>query len=179
MANNPAESTRACEGCGFVRSEVGVDDVAARVQAAVDAFVRVVTDAGARAGERPTPTRWSVLEYGSHLRDVLVSLRERTLLAAIEDHPTGSPIHRDERVDLGFYRLDTPRDVCDELAAASRLYLRTYSALPDGFLDRRLLYSPVTPEEVSVAWLGTQAVHESEHHLGDARENLALLERGR
>ncbi len=175
MVEDPA---RACGQCGFVRSEVGVADVAARVGSAVDGFVRVVTDAGARAEQRPSPTRWSVLEYGAHLRDVLLSLRERTLLASIEDHPTGTPIHRDERVDLGFYRLDSARDVCDELTGASRLYLRTYAALPDGFLKRRLLYSPVTPEEVTVAWLGTQAVHECEHHLGDARQNLVLLDQG-
>jgi S-DNA-T family DNA segregation ATPase FtsK/SpoIIIE len=153
--------------------------VAVRVSAAVDGFVRVIADAGDRAGERPAPARWSVLEYGAHLRDVLLSLRERTLLACIEDHPTGSPIHRDERVDLGFYRLDAPRDVGNELDVAGRLFLRTYAALPEGFLARRLLYSPVTPEEVSVAWLGTQAVHECEHHLGDAREDLRLLGRPR
>ena len=68
---------------------------------------------------RPEPARWSALEYGAHLRDVLISLRERTLTASIEDHPTGAPIHRDERVDLGFYSLDDPATVAAELRAAA------------------------------------------------------------
>ncbi|MGH9020034.1 MAG: DinB family protein [Acidimicrobiales bacterium] len=163
-----------CEVCGFVRRDVG-GDVSARVRAAVDGLVRVLRDNADVATRRPSPERWSALEYGAHVRDVLISLRERTLTASIEDRPTGQPIHRDERVDLGFYALDTVPDVARELADAASLLLRTFDALPEGFARRRLLYSPVTPVEVTVAWLGTQAVHESEHHLLDATTNLTLL----
>ena len=158
-----------------MREGVSAADVARRVPAAVDAFVLLLEGAGAWVAQRPSETRWSILEYGGHLRDVLISLRERAVLAAVEDHPTGTPIHRDDRVDLGLYRLDTVAALSQELPVTSRLLLHTLEAMPAGYADRPLLYSPVTPEEVTIAWLGTQAVHECEHHLDDARTNLERL----
>ncbi len=175
MIGAPSPPPAACPVCGFVRAELAGDEVSPRVAAAVEAFVDVVTRAGDVAGSRPEPARWSILEYGAHLRDVLLSLRERTLPASIEDHPTGSPIHRDQRVDLGFYGLDSAATLSAELPVCAGLLLRTWAALPLGFEDRPLLYSPVTPEEVTVGWLGTVGVHECEHHLADARENLSIL----
>lgn len=171
----PPDPGGPCPVCGFARETVEPGDVAPRVGAAVDGLAGLLAGDPATLAARPEPGRWSVLEYGAHVRDVMIALRERTLTAAVEDEPTGVPIHRDERVDLGFYALDDPATVADELRAAGGLYLRTTAALPDGYLARRLVYSPVTPARVTIEWLGTQAVHESEHHLLDARENLARL----
>ncbi|HEV2427736.1 MAG TPA: DinB family protein [Acidimicrobiales bacterium] len=171
----PADPGGRCPVCGFKRDLVEPADVAPRVSAAVDEFARLLSTDTVALTARPEPMRWSVLEYGSHLRDVLIALRERTLTAAVEDTPTGVPIHRDERVALGAYRLDDPATVAHELRTVAALFVRTTSALPPGALGRRLVYSPVSPVEVTVEWLGTQAVHESEHHLLDARDNLARL----
>jgi DinB superfamily len=171
----PGDPGGPCAVCGFAREAVEPADVAPRVGAAVDALAELLGGDPAAVAARPEPDRWSALEYGAHLRDVLISLRERTLTASIEDRPTGAPIHRDERVDLGFYSLDDPATVAAELRACAGLYLRTLAALPADSSDRRLLYSPVTPVEVTVEWLGTQAVHESEHHLLDARDDVARL----
>src|SRR5271169_5815619 len=123
MTVSPVTGAATCPGCGFVRALVDAETVPDRVSGAVAAVVELIGGAGDLAGRRPAPARWSVLEYGGHLRDVLLSLRERTLLAAIEEHPTGTPIHRDERVDLGFYHLDTRGEVCAELTLACGLYL--------------------------------------------------------
>lgn len=166
-----------CVVCGFARETVGPADVAPRVAAAVHEFIGLLGRDAALLAARPEPSRWSVLEYGAHLRDVLLSLRERTLTAAIEDDPTGVAIHRDERVALGVYRLDNPETVAADLRSASGLLVRATLALPASFLARPLRYSPATPLDVTIEWLGTQAVHESEHHLLDARDNLARLTR--
>jgi hypothetical protein len=164
-----------CEVCGFQWSLIGRNDIAPRLTASVDSFIDVITKAGPKALLRPTPQRWSILEYGAHLRDVFLSIRGRFVTASILDESTGTPIFRDERVDLGFYKLDKPDDICQELAVVAGLFIRTFSALPDGFEQRQFMFSPVTPVKVTILWAGAQAVHESEHHLSDVRENLTQL----
>lgn len=165
----------ACEVCGFEWAEVGAAEVPERVHAAVEAVVRVVRGAGSEAARRPSPERWSILEYAGHLRDVLLVQRERIITASILDTPTGLAMYRDDRVDLGFYRLDTPEEVAAELAVAAGLFVKAFSSLPEGYERRELVYSVLTPERVTILWVGAQAVHECEHHLGDVEENAALL----
>ncbi len=164
-----------CEVCGFEWAGVAAVEVPERVNAAVEAFVRVVKDAGPDVARRPSPERWSILEYAGHLRDVLLVQRERIITASILDTPTGAARYRDDRVNLGFYRLDTPEEVVAELAIAAGLFVKTFSSLPEGYERRELVYSVITPERVTVLWVGAQAVHECEHHLGDVEENAALL----
>ncbi len=140
----------------------------------MDAFLGVIADAGPAASIRPDAERWSILEYGAHLRDVFLSLRERILAAVIVEHPTGQPIYREERVNLGFYDGDTPEDIALELDVASGLLLKVLERLPEGAASRRMRYSPVTNLEVTVGWVAAQAAHEAEHHLGDVQANLTL-----
>jgi len=109
------------------------------------------------------------------MRDVFMSIRERIVRASIETDSVGSPIYREERVDLGFYRLDEPDEVAKELLAMSRLFVRTFEALPAGFEKRLFAYSTISPQKVTILWAGAQALHECEHHLGDVRENVRLL----
>jgi hypothetical protein len=109
------------------------------------------------------------------MRDVFLSIRERIVLASILDEPVGTPMFRDERVNLGFYNLDTPDEVAVELNAASRLFVRTFEALPTGYEQRLFTYSPISNAKVTILWAGAQALHECEHHLGDVRENERIL----
>ncbi len=109
------------------------------------------------------------------MRDVFLSIRERILRASIEHEPVGVPMFREERVNLGFYKLDTPEEVADELYAASRIFVRTFEALPAGYEQRLFTYSSVSNAKVTILWAGAQALHECEHHLGDVRENERLL----
>jgi hypothetical protein len=164
-----------CESCDFRWSAISAEEIPRRISAAAASFVRVVDEAGPLAPQRPTTDRWSILEYGSHLRDVLISIRDRIIAASVHDEATGAAIYRDERVSLGFYKLDTSQDVMNELIAASNLFARTFDALPPEYEGRTFLYSPVTPVKVTILWAGAQALHECLHHLGDVTQNLALL----
>lgn len=154
----------------MVRSEV-ID----RIGAAVSSFVEVMKEAGAKVAVRPRPDRWTILEYGGHLRDVLLSIRERVILASIVDVPTGMPIYRDERVDLGFYAEDTVKEVINELEVSALLFNKTVTTLPADFDTRELVYSSRTPLAVTISSTFSNAVHECEHHLGDVSENMAMF----
>jgi hypothetical protein len=164
-----------CDVCGFVYAGVTPGDVAPRLTAATTSLANVMAASGDVVRIRPSEQRWSILEYACHLRDVLISIRERLILATIVDVPTGVALHRDERVERGFYRNDSVDDVAEDIRMLSRLLLTTYAVLSAHDLQRRLIYSPVSPNEVTILWAAAQAVHEAEHHLADVEENLTLL----
>ena len=170
-----SDESPSCPGCGFVWDGVTLAQSVSGVNDSVAPFVSVLEGAGEMATVRPRPDRWSIVEYAGHLRDVLLSLRERTILASVVDNPTGSPIYRDERVNLGFYSLDSVDDAADELAFASGLLSKTIAALPEGFGTRRLTYSPVFGGEVTIEWVAAQAFHEASHHLLDVQDNARML----
>lgn len=174
MTNDRVEA-KTCVHCGFSWAPLTRIEIATRMSAAVESFVDVIQRAGVDVGNRPHPQRWSVLEYGGHLRDILLSIRERIVLASILDVPVGTPIFRDERIEIGFYDQDAASDVAVELQVATYLFLKTVATLPAHFEDRRLVYSHRTPDEIAISEAMSNALHECEHHLGDATENLRLL----
>jgi hypothetical protein len=155
---------------------VAFEEIPDRLTRATRDFTDALLGAGEQLTRRPSPTRWSALEYGGHLRDVLISIRERIILAAIVENPTGVAMNRDERVALGLYRRDTLDDVVAELAVTSRLLIKTLSSLGAHAAERPLIYSTASPTPVTIGWAAAQAVHEAEHHLGDIRENRTVLD---
>lgn len=165
-----------CTHCGFSWAPLTRAVLATRMSRAVESFVDVMRAAGDVVAARPSATRWSILEYGGHLRDVILSIRERVVLASVIDVPVGTPIFRDERVDIGFYAQDSASDVALELQVATYLLLKTVATLPERFDDRKLIYSDRTPLEVTISGALLNALHECEHHLGDAADDLTLLD---
>ena len=164
-----------CDTCGFLFADVTPDDVVSRLSAATQALATTLANSGEFARVRPSEHRWSILEYSAHMRDVLISIRERIVRATIEDHTIGVAMNRDERVNRGFYDVDTVEDLVVELGVLTRLLVKSYSLLTPAELDRPLVFSNLAPYEVTILWAAAQAVHESEHHLADVQENLALL----
>jgi len=164
-----------CPECGFVWDGVSRAEAISGINESVSAFIGVIEEAGEMAMVRPESGRWSIVEYAGHLRDVLISLRERTILASVDDNPTGQPIYRDERVNLGFYSLDSLDDAADDLAFAAGLFSKTIAALPHNFENRTLVYSPVSAAKVTIGWMAAQGFHEAAHHLLDVRQNLEMF----
>jgi S-DNA-T family DNA segregation ATPase FtsK/SpoIIIE len=165
----------ACAVCGFVWDDVPADEVVARLERAALAIAAQLDAAGDLARRRPEPARWSMLEYGGHVRDVVLNLRERIIVGAVEDNPVPKPMHGSARIDLGMYATDTPDVVADELAIAADLFARTFAALTPGQLGRPIFYGWPEPATRTLLWVAAQTVHEAEHHLGDVVEDRRLL----
>jgi len=117
-------ASESCEVCGFHWNSISSSEIPVRTTAATEQFVDVVRTSTVPVGTRPSPDRWSILEYGAHMRDVFISIRERIIRASIEDEHVGGQLYRNERVNLGLYALDQPDDVATELHAMSRLFIR-------------------------------------------------------
>ena len=168
-----------CDVCGFVFSTVDPSTVSARGRAAAASIGAELRHSDDIARIRPEEGRWSNTEYGAHVRDVFLLLRDRLVIGLMEDEPSFSSLYRDERVDLGLYAADTPNQIADEVAAAAAMFGRLFDAIDPAKLERVVQYGSPNPQRRSLLWMGRQAVHESEHHLTDIRENVATLRRSR
>ena len=164
-----------CEVCNFVWDLITIDEIPSRLDAATSQMIDVVRNNIARCSERPSPERWPILEYVCHTRDVLLNVRDRLIVACVEDTPVPPPLYREERIAMGLYQFDEPDDVCTELAVASGLFIKFVKTCTPELLRRELFYGYPTPVNRSVLWGSAQALHECEHHLTDVQENVRLL----
>jgi hypothetical protein len=77
-----------CAVCGFEWDAIEAARVPARLQVAAERFRAVLAGVGSEAMARPAPEIWSVIEYGCHVRDVMLNLRDRIVVGLAEDNPT-------------------------------------------------------------------------------------------
>jgi hypothetical protein len=157
-----------CEDCGFVWAEVPDDEIVPRIVNGAATLARVLATRGA-PDRRPRPGRWSAVEYAAHVRDVMLHVRDRVVIALVEDDPEFKPLYRDQRVDLGLYARDGAATLIVELPVAAALFDRTWAALDRVQLERPCQYTFPSPTTRTVRWMGQQVVHEVEHHLADVR----------
>src|SRR3974390_327523 len=127
--------------CRFEWAAIDPSEVPARLSFAVDEIAMLISKDPERAHVRVEEGRWSSHEYAAHVRDVLLLVRDRVILAGIEDCPTPPMLHRDERVDLGLYEPESTFEVARSLEAARELFLVTHATLAQTYADRLMTYS--------------------------------------
>jgi hypothetical protein len=165
--------TQDCVECGFVYDEREAHRAAAAILTGGRAVARLLTDAGPSARTRPAPTTWSALEYGCHVRDVLLVQRERVLLVRRSaGPPTPAPMGRDERAEHDGYAGQNPDDVARQLQDAALLLGNVLDRLDESSWARTIIYNFPTPWERSLRWVAVHTVHEVQHHLQDVQRGL-------
>jgi hypothetical protein len=161
-----------CPECGFVydlgQAEAAGDDVQERV-ADVAATLR---QRGVDVRLRSRLEVWSGLEYGCHLRDVLLVQRERVLAARRADRADCAPMGRDERVVHDGYAEQDPDDVARQLTDAATMFANVLARLAPADWGRTVVYNYPETAERSLRWLAVHTVHEAQHHLRDIRLQL-------
>lgn len=164
-----------CESCGFAWELIGREECAERSAAGAAATAELLRRGATDATRRPTPERWSAVEYAAHVRDVFLTIRDRLVLGLVEENPGFKPLYREERIDRGLYRSDTAAAVAPEVIAAAAMFGRLFDAIDPKDLQRPVQYGWPDPQQRTLLWMGQQAVHEVEHHLADIAENLATI----
>ena len=158
-----------CAQCGFVydldRATTAADAINERVRAAA----ALLRGGGADVRSRREPATWSALEYGCHLRDVLLVQRERVLAALRTDRPECAPMGRDERAVHDGYADQDPADVARQLADAALMFGHVLGRLSAGDWDRTLVYNYPEKRERPLRWVAVHTLHEAQHHLLDVR----------
>ena len=143
-----------CAECGHEYESLGRDEILAAVPDLAGehaGLLRSVADDRLRAHPRPG---WSPLEYGCHVRDMLVVQRERVLLAQAEQTPRFVSMRRDERAVEEGYNEQDPSVVAAKIVAAADALTRTMAALDDAGWERTGVYPWPEPEVRSVEWIG-------------------------
>ena len=161
-----------CAECAFTYDVTAAPAAGpAIIAAGVEAATLLVRHA-ATASTRPAPDTWSVLEYGCHLRDVLLVQRERVLLALRVDEPAPEPMGREERAVHDGYAEQLPTDVARQLTDAATLFTHVLDRLDADQWDRTLVYNYPEPAPRSLRWVAVHTEHEARHHLADIRRQL-------
>lgn len=160
-----------CDHCGFTYDEsqawsagTGIISEAGQIAAMLQAGHHAVA-------MRPDADTWSPLEYGCHVRDVLLVQRERVLEARRVDRPQPAAMGRDERAVHDAYAEQDPVIVARQLADATLMFVHVLDRLGDDW-DRTLVYNYPEPAERSLRWVAVHTLHEVTHHDQDIRRQL-------
>ena len=164
--------TEECAQCGFGYDLSKAATAGTAINERVGAAVAVLRDREVDVRSRRQPAVWSALEYGCHLRDVLLVQRERVLAALRVDRPDYPAMGRDERVVHDGYADQVPADVARQLADAAQMFGTVLGRLSDDDWNRTLLYHFLETSERSLRWVAVHTLHEAQHHLGDIRSQV-------
>jgi hypothetical protein len=162
-----------CDECGFDYDLSAAPGAGPAIVAGVAQFAVVLGADRDSLVHRPRPDTWSVLEYGCHLRDVLLVQRERVLSARRNDRPEFEPMGRDERVEHDGYASQDPGAVARQLTDAAAMFGNVLDRLDAGAWERPVVYSYPARLERTLRWVAVHTVHEVQHHLLDVRRQIA------
>ncbi|MDT3443621.1 MULTISPECIES: DinB family protein [unclassified Pseudofrankia] len=117
---------RACPECGFDGATFPATEVSGLVLRVASAWLAVLADRpDDEVRRRPSPGRWSTLEYACHVRDVLRLYDERLQLMLTRDNPLYPNWDQDETAVADRYGEQDPGRVAGDLAgAAARIAAR-------------------------------------------------------
>ena len=164
-----------CQECGYTYDLTAATRSGDEIRGGVAELARLLsTVEPATLARRTAPELWSPLEYACHLRDVLITQRERVLLARRVDVPAAVPMGRDERVAHDGYAESDPAEVAEEVTVAARLLANTLRRLDTPDWERRIVYNWPQRSERTLRWVAVNTAHEVRHHLLDIhRQGLA------
>jgi DinB superfamily len=109
---------RACPECGLDTQSFRRGGVGGMIRANAAAWHGPLTGPG-DPRLRPSPGKWSALEYGCHVRDVLRLYEQRLTLMLTQDGPLFPDWDQDATAVADRYHEQDPATVTRELAAAA------------------------------------------------------------
>jgi len=116
---------------------------------------------------RAQPDRWSTLEYGCHVRDVLLVQRERVLKALRGHGHEFMAMGRDERVEHDGYNGQDPYNVAAQIEQSALMFTSLLDRLTDEDWELTITYMFPDPDLRRLRWVAVHTAHEVVHHLAD------------
>jgi len=155
---------RRCEQCGLEAGRVPREQLAERFFLAFEEWVQIL-DENPAVEIRTDSHRWSALEYGAHVRDVLVLTGERLDLLLTQENPVFANWDQDEAAREGRYAEQDPERVAEDLEAAGQRLVSRIAEIEAAAWDR-----PGSRSNGSVFTVETllqYILHDVVHHLWD------------
>jgi hypothetical protein len=154
---------RPCPECGLDTSSFTREDIPAMILANAAAWREPL--GAADATRRPRPDKWSPLEYGCHVRDVLKLYDYRLGLMLTEDDPLYPNWDQDATAIAERYIEQDPSVVATQLRAASDTLADRFDSVGGAQWERRGRRSDGA--SFTVTSFGRYMIHDPVHHLYD------------
>jgi len=155
---------RPCPECGLDAQSFACDAVAGMIRSNASAWQDALAQpAGAR--HRPVPGKWSALEYGCHVRDVLRLFDQRLEMMLTQEGPQYPNWDQDTTAVADRYDEQDPATVAAELVQAAETIAARFEALSPGQWQRT--GSRSDGAHFTVESFARYFVHDPVHHLYD------------
>jgi len=156
---------RICPECGFDARSVDVRHIGDAIRANAEAWSKLLGGDETAVRFRPTPDRWSTLEYGAHVRDVYVLFLRRLTMMLDTDDPLFPNWDQDETAVASRYDLQDPATVAVELRAAADVLADAFDGVDGDQWARPGRRSDGAA--FSVDSFARYLIHDPVHHLWD------------
>jgi hypothetical protein len=157
---------RQCPECGFDAPAAELSRVGATIRAMNPAWEAVLRRPSVR--DRPSPSVWSPLEYGCHVRDVYRIFDGRLERMLTEDHPRFANWDQDTTAVEDRYSQQDPTTVASELVDAAGVLAARFESVGDDQWQRTSERSDGSV--FTVDSFARYLLHDPIHHLVDVGE---------
>jgi len=154
---------RPCAECGFDAHTVVPSEVPGAIRELVGSWRQVLVRDDVAV--RPSPDRWSPLEYSCHVRDVFRIFDTRLQLMLADDGATFANWDQDATAVEDAYGHQDPARVSLELAGAGEALAARFAQVGGRQWAHRGLRS--NGSEFTVATFAVYLLHDPVHHLWD------------
>ena len=155
---------RPCPECGLDAQSFARAAIAGMIRDNAAAWNGVLTRPG-RVGERPSPGKWSPLEYGCHVRDVLRLYSQRLELMLTQDGPRFPDWDQDATAVSDRYSEQATAVVAAELSEAAEVIAAQFDAV--GADQWQRTGTRGDGAHFTVESFGRYFIHDPVHHLYD------------
>ncbi|HEV8064388.1 MAG TPA: DinB family protein [Acidimicrobiales bacterium] len=159
---------RACPECGFDTTAVTTAELPELITSLADRWEAVLVPdppAPHSLTARPSPDRWSTLEYGCHVRDVFRIFDQRLQLMLTSEQPQFDNWDQDATAVADDYQRQDPAAVAADLESAALALAARFASV--GGKDWQRAGRRSDGAAFTVASLGRYLVHDPVHHLHD------------
>ena len=167
---------RPCPECGFVASDVALDQVGRMVRDSAAAWREVLERPHDELATRPTDDRWSALEYACHVRDVFRIYDQRLALMLTEDAPRFANWDQDETAVSEAYNEQDPAQVAAAIDEAAGPLADRFDGVAGEQWQRTGHRSDGAT--FTVETFARYFIHDPVHHLDDVARGFATLAAG-
>ena len=152
-----------CPECGLDTSSFTPEDIPAMLRVNAAAWREPL--AAPDVVRRPRPDKWSALEYGCHVRDVLRLYDYRLSLMLTEDDPLYPNWDQDDTAIADRYDTQDPAAVAGELLAAAETIAARFGTVTGPLWERPGRRSDGAA--FTVETFARYFIHDPVHHLHD------------
>jgi hypothetical protein len=162
---------RPCPDCGFDASTVDPTAMGAALRGNSREWSVLLAHPAVRT--RPSPSQWSGLEYGCHVRDVFRLFDERLRLMLAQDDPQFANWDQDRTALDDHYDEQDPLTVVRQLEQAAEALAARFDGLQPEQWQRTGTRSDGA--QFTIDSFGRYLLHDPVHHVYDVEAGYAIL----